>query len=644
MFDFVRKYTKVIAIPLFLLIILAFVLVGVDGYKGFNQGGETVAKVGGKKITQEEWDFAHKQEVDRLRASMPELDAKLLDSPEARYVTLERLVRDRVMAQAVESAHLTTSDARLARELQQNPTIASLRKADGTLDKDRYAQLASSQGLTPAGFEARVRSDLTLRQVESSIVGTAIASNAQADVSLNAFFERRDIQIANFNAKDYAAKVNPSDADIDAFYQDNQSLFQAPESADIEYAVLDLDAIKKGISVNEADLKTYYEQNASRLGGKEERRASHILISAAKDAPAAEREKAKERARALLAQARKAPDSFAELARKNSQDPGSAAKGGDLDYFVPGAMVKPFEDAAFAMKKGDISDVVESDFGFHIIKVTDIKAAKVPSFAELRSGLELELKTQQAQRKYAEVAEAFTNGVYEQSDSLKPVADKLKIEVRTSTGLMRTASPAANGVLANPKFLAAVFSADSVEKKRNTEAVELGANQLAAARITNYKQARTLPLDDVRADVKMRLIVSRAAELAKKDGSDKLEAWKTNAAGATLAASEIATREPGQKVQGAVLDAVLRADASKLPAWVGVDLASQGYAVVRINKVLPRNAPQENVAKQERSQYTQWLAAAENQAYYELLKERFKVQIKVAKPEGIKPESASATQ
>jgi peptidyl-prolyl cis-trans isomerase D len=254
------------------------------------------------------------------------------------------------------------------------------------------------------------------------------------------------------------------------------------------------------------------------------------------------------------------------------------------------------------------------------------------------------LKTQQAQRKYAEVAEAFTNGVYEQSDSLKPVAEKLKIDVRTATGLQRTPSPTVTGVLANPKFLAAVFSPDSVEKKRNTEAVELGANQLAAARITNYKPARTLPLADVRAEVKERLIASRSAELAKKDGAEKLEAWKANAAGATLGASEIASREPGQKVQGAVLDAVLRADASTLPAWVGVDLANQGYAVVRINKVLPRNPPPENVAKQERSQYTQWLAAAENQAYYQLLKERFKVQIKVAKPEGIKPENASASR
>eukprot|EP01041_Mallomonas_annulata_P022325 gene22325-42592_t len=159
--------------------------------------------------------------------------------------------------------------------------------------------------------------------------------------------------------------------------------------------------------------------------------------------PAADRQKAKEKAQALLEQARKAPATFAELAMKNSQDTGSAPNGGDLDFFARGAMVKPFEDAAFAMKKGDISDVVESDFGFHIIKLTDVKAPKQPVFEEARAGLEAELRVQQAQRKFAEVAETFTNGVYEQSDSLQPVADKLKLKVQTATGVTRTPAPGA---------------------------------------------------------------------------------------------------------------------------------------------------------------------------------------------------------
>ena len=640
MFEFVRRNTKFIAAPLFLLIIAAFVLVGIDGYKGVVSSGATVAQVGNASITQEEWDFAHKNEVDRLRASVPNLDAKLLDSPEARYATLERLVRERVMAAAVSDAHFTTSDARLARELQQNPTIAGLRKPDGSLDMERYRQLAASQGLTPEGFEARVRSDLSLMQVESGMTSTAFAPNALADIALNAFFERREVQITRFSPADFASKVNLSDADIEAFYQANLSQFQSPESATVEYVVLDLDAVKKTVVVNDADLKSYFEQNADRLSAKEERRASHILINAPKDMPAADRQKAKEKAQALLEQARKAPATFAELAKKNSQDTGSAPNGGDLDFFARGAMVKPFEDAAFAMKKGDISDVVESDFGFHIIKLTDVKAPKQPVFEEARAGLEAELRVQQAQRKFAEVAETFTNGVYEQSDSLKPVAERLKLEVKQASNLQRQPAADAKGVLANAKLLAAVFSADSLEKKRNTEAVETGPNQLSAARVVSYSPAAALPLSVVRAQVREQLVASRAQELAKKEGAAKLDAWKAAPASASFPAAVTVSREANQPVQGLLLDAALRADPTKLPATVGVDLGRQGYAIVKVNKVLPRTPVADDVAKQERNQYAQWTANAESQAYYAVLKERFKVQIKVPAPTSSVPPEA----
>jgi peptidyl-prolyl cis-trans isomerase D len=405
-----------------------------------------------------------------------------------------------------------------------------------------------------------------------------------------------------------------------------------------------LDSVKKTITVNEADLKTYYEQNVSRFSAKEERRASHILINATKEMSAPERAKAKERAQALLTQVRAKPTTFADVARKSSQDAGSAPSGGDLDFFAHGAMVKPFEDAVFAMKKGDISDVVESDFGFHIIRLTDIKAPKQPTFEELRKGLEADLKNQQTQRKYAEAAENFTNAVYEQSDSLKPIAERLKLELKTATNLQRTSAPTATGVLANPKFLAAVFNADAVDKKRNTEALEIGSNQLVSARIIQHTPARTLPLAEVRANVRERLIASRSAEMAKQEGAIKLAAWKSNPSAASLPAAITVSREAGQTIKGPLLDAALRADTASLPAWVGVDLGGQGYAVVRVNKVLPRTAPVATLAQQERNQYAQLVANAENEAYYQVLKDRFKVQMKVPRPSASAVDAASEAQ
>jgi peptidyl-prolyl cis-trans isomerase D len=644
MFDFVRKHTKIMMFVMFLLIIPSFVLFGVDGYNNLSDKGETVARVGSHDISQGEWDEAHKSESDRLRASIPNLDAKLLDSPQARYATLERLVRDQVLQQAADKGRLTTTDARLARELQENPTIASLRLPDGKLDMDRYRQLAASQGLTPEGFEARVRKDLSVGQVQSAINSTGFAAASVADLALNAFFEKREVQIANFAAADFISKVTPTEAEIGAFYKANPAMFQEPEQANIEYVTLDLDAVKKSISLNEADLRTYYDQNAARLSGTEERRASHILINVAKDASAADKQKARTQADELLATARKAPDNFADLAKKNSQDTGSAVNGGDLDYFARGAMVKPFEDAAFAMKKGDISDVVTSDFGFHIIKLTDIKAPKQRSFEELRAGIETDLKTQQAQRKYAELAEAFANAVYEQSDSLKPVADKLKLEIKTAANLARTPAPGATGVLANGKFLAAVFGPDAIEKKHNTEAVETASNQLTAGRIVKYTPARTLPLADVAARVRERVIAARAADLAKKEGQDKLAAWKAAPASATLPAAVVLSRDQAQNVPQPLLLAALRANTSTLPAWVGVDLGAQGYAVVKVNSIVPRAAPEAAAAKRDREQYAKWWTNAENQAYYELLKERFKAQILAPSPAKLSKDAAISAE
>jgi peptidyl-prolyl cis-trans isomerase D len=189
MFDLVRKHTKVLMFLMFLLIIPAFVLVGVDGYNRFNSTDAKVATVAGRDIMQSEWDFAHRNDSDRLRASMPNIDPKLLDSPAARYATLERLLRERVLAEAADKARLSTSDARLARELQRNPTIAALRGPDGKLDMERYRQLAASQGLTPEGFEARVRRDLSLRQVEAGVLATGLVPEANGNVALGAFFE-----------------------------------------------------------------------------------------------------------------------------------------------------------------------------------------------------------------------------------------------------------------------------------------------------------------------------------------------------------------------------------------------------------------------------------------------------------------------
>ncbi|WP_288482409.1 SurA N-terminal domain-containing protein [uncultured Acidovorax sp.] len=633
MFEAIRKHSKIVMFLLFLLVIPSFVLVGIDS-NYFSEKSPVVARVDGHKITQADWDNAHREETDRIRAQSPNVDPKQLDTPQARYATLERLVRDRVFDAAAQSSHLITSDARLARALQDIPAIAALKRPDGSLDTEAYRSLVGAQGLTPEGFEANVRRELSVSQVMGGVMSTAFATDAAAKLAFDSLYQRREIQVARFNATDYAKQVNPTEADIEAFYKANAQRFQQQEQAAVEYVVLDLDSVRSGIRVNEDDLRTYYKENLTRLAAKEERRASHILINAAKDAPAADREQAKARAQELLAQVRKSPASFAEVAKKSSQDSGSAPAGGDLNFFGRGAMVKPFEDAVFAMKKGEISDVVESDFGYHIILLTDIKTPRQPSFEELRPSLEAELKQQQAQRKFAEVAEAFTNSVYEQPDSLKPVADSLKLKIQTAEGVTRVPGPGASGPLANPKFLEALFANDSVEGKRNTSAIEVGPSQLVAGRISTYTPTRTLPLQEVSDRARLLLIAEKSAELARKDAEAKKAAWTGNAAPAAgLAPAVVVSRDQTQNLPRAVVDAALRASPDNLPAWVSADLGSQGTAVVKVLRIIPREGTDAQQAAQQRQQLQQWWTTAEGFAYYEMLKERFKVQIKPTRPQ-----------
>ena len=636
MFESIRNHKKYLMGFLMILIIPSFVLFGIEGYSRFNEGGERVAQVAGKDITQQEWDAWHQRYADDLLASSPNLDRSLLDTEAVRYNSLRRLVDERLLALASQKDRLLTSDARLARQLQQDPVVASLRKPDGTLDMSQYRQLLSTQGMTPEMFESGLRAELSRRQVLQGVRASGFVSPSVSKAMGDAYFERREIQWLRLSPRDFESRVQVSDADVAEFYNANKNMFQSTEQADVEYLELDLDAVARSITLAEADLKAYYEQNQARLAGGEQRRASHILLTVASGASADDKAQVKAKAQALREQLRATPAKFAELARAESQDPGSARNGGDLDYFARGAMVKSFEDAAFALDKGQISDVVESEFGFHIIQVTDIKSPPKRSFESMRAELEPELKKQQAQRKFAEFAEQFSNLVYEQPDSLAPAADKLKLKVVSVKGLTREGQP---GVLSNAKLLDALFASESVQKKRNTEAVEVGANQLVAARVAQYAPAATQPLESVAAQVRARLVAERAAALAKADGEAKLAAWRAQPGDARLPASITVSRDQSEGLPLKVLTAVLSADLAAGPAWLGLDEGASGFVIAKVIKSVPRQAPAPEMARQEANELAELWSGAETAAYMAYLKAKYKADIRVPVPKPSAPKS-----
>ena len=633
MLESIRKHSKFVMILLFLLIIPSFIFFGVD-QSYFSVASPTVARVDGQDITQNDWDNMHRYESDRLRAENPNIDAKLLDFPEARYATLERMVRDRVMQTAAQKMHLLTSDAALARALQQIPAIANLRKPDGTLDAEQYRALLATQGMTPEGFEASMRRDLSLSQVLGNVMNTAFATPAVADIAMDAFLQRREIQVAQFLSKDFAAKVQVSDEALKAFYETHKDMFQQAEQAKVEYVVLDLQAVRDGIELNEADLQTYYKENAARLTDeKEERRARHILLNAPRSMSAEEREAVKAKAQGIADELKKDPSRFADVAKAESQDTGSAVSGGDLGFFGRGAMVPEFEQVAFTLNNGEVSDVVESEFGYHVIQVTDVKEPKVPSFESVREKIVNDLKDQQAQRKFAEVAEQFASIVFEQPESLQPAIDKLGLKLHTADGVTRDPLPGAQGALASKDFLDALFTADSLENKRNTDAVDVGTNQMASGRVVSYQPAKQLSFDEVADRVKTLYVEQQSAVLAREAGEAALKEWQADAAKAQgLSSAIVVSRDQTHGQPVPVVNAALQAKTDVLPSWSGVSLGDAGYAVVKVEKVLPSEERNEQIARQALLQYVQLFASAEGAAYYELLKKKFGVQFKVDRP------------
>lgn len=625
MFEFVRKHNRLFQLILLILILPSFALVGIEGYTSFMDSSNTgVASVNGRKITQVEWDAAHRQQVDRMRQQMPNLDAKLFDSPEVRREALDGLVRERVMQAAAAEQHLMVSDERLNMIFRNDPQFAFLRNPDGTLNKG----LIAAQGMSSQMFLERLRQDLTLRQVTAGVAGSAIASSANSAVAFDALLQQREVQLQRFDAKDYVANIQPTEAQIEAFYKDsaNAAQFQKPETAQIQYVVLDLEALKAGVSFSEDDLRKYYAENASRYSVAEERRASHILIKAEKSASAEARAKARTQAEELLTQARKTPAAFADLARKNSQDEGSAANGGDLDFFGRGAMTKVFEDAAFALKQGEISNVIESEYGYHVIQLTGVRGGDKKSFESVRPEIEAEVRKQLAQRRYSEVAEQFSNLVYEQSDSLQPAADKLKLTVQTAT-VQRTPQPGLTGPLASVKLLDAVFGNEALRNKRNTEALETGTSQMTAARVVEHKPSHLQPLAEVHDKVRAQLLRQLATAEAVKAGQARLAVLQKGGDEAGLSAPTVVSRALARELPRKVLDAILVADASKLPSVIGLDAGDGVYVVARLSKVLPRD-PAVVDAKRAAEQYAQAWNGAEAEAFIGALKARFKVSVK----------------
>ena len=621
MFDAVRNNKKIVQIFL-ALITLPFAFFGVESYVRNVGTGDDVASIGDVKISQQQFQQALRDQRERLRTQMgAQFDPKLLDTPEARKTILDDLVNQRLLMLEASRNKMFASDEAIRRAIAGIDAF----KVNGRFSSERYEAALAAQGMTPAGFEAQLRQDLTLQQLAGAVGQSGLMARAVGDRILAMQTEKREVQEFRIGLDANLDKVKLADDAARKFYDANGKQFETPEQARAEYVVLSMETIGAQLAVSDAEIKAWYDGHKDRFTQPEERRASHILIASEKLG----KDKAKAKAEEILIEVRKNPAGFADLARKNSDDPGSAAKGGDLGFFGRGMMVKPFEEATFKLKDGEVSGIVESDFGFHIIKLTGIHEGKEKPLAEVKGEIEAELKKTAASRKFAEAAETFSNLVYEQSDSLKPAADKFKLTVQQSGWLGRQANPAA-GPLGNEKVLAALFGEDSLKNKRNTEAVEIAQNTLVAARILEYMPAAQQPFDGVKGAIETMLRRQEAQAMAVKDGEARLEALKKGEDGIAWGPLKSVSRLDPRQIPQPAAPAVFRMETGKLPSYAGVVLPGSGYALFKLVKV-DAGAALDDARRQALTRQLATLGMQEDvQGYLAALRSRYKVEINKA--------------
>jgi peptidyl-prolyl cis-trans isomerase D len=579
MFELIEK-NKRIAQLILALIMLPFALWGISSYTRSRSSADAVAKVGGITITQQDFENALRQQQDRMREQLgANYDASMFDSPDIRRAVLENMVSHALLVERARAAGIAVPDDQVAQVISGIEAF----QQGGRFDKNRYEALLRGQGMSPLLFEARVRDDLLGKQLQDTFLRNGYAPRSTVDNLIRLNEQQRTVSISPVSYQAFVPQVKVADSDIRKYYDENKAEFQVQEQARVDFVKLSADDLTSKAEVSDEEARKYYDEHQNEFGTPEERRAAHILIAVKANASQAESDAAKSRAEDLLQQVSKNPASFADLARKYSQDPGSAANGGDLGFFGRGMMVKPFEDAVYALSVGQVSGLVKSDFGYHVIKLIAIKPSRISPFDEVRDGIRSKLRQQKAADMFAELAEKFSNTVYEQSDTLKPAADLVASKIEHSGWLTKGASAVAPWT---PKMLQAIFSDDSIRNKRNTDAIDVAPNTLVAARVVEYKPASVRAFGEVQEQIRQKLVREQALDLAVRQGTSLLA--QLQAGGSTTlkwGSEQVVTRSEHGSLDMALVREIFRAGAAKLPQFVGAEDPRNGYLLVRVDAV-----------------------------------------------------------
>lgn len=599
-----------------IFIIPSFVVTGIYSYNRMSDSENDLATVGDTSITMMDFDNAKRQYLDNFRRQMGQsFKPNMLDTAEARASILAALISDRAISLEIASEYMNVGEADAINLVKQAPAF----QRDGKFSTEAYQQFLNSMGKSDEQFVLELRRDLTRQMLLSAVSQTTQASNTVAQRIHDLLTEERTIRTFEIKPTAFLKSVSVTDAEAQSYYDQNKSLFAVPESVDIEYVVLSPESYKN-IKASEDDIKTFYEQNLQRFSTPEERRANHILIAVNNEKTDAD---AKKEADEIYKQLQADPSKFAQLAKSKSADPGSARQGGDLGFFQKGMMVPEFDNAVFSGKKGDLIAPVKTQFGYHIIKIVDVKPAQAKPLKEVRAEIEALYQQQAAIRAFAEDAENFSNMVYEQSESLQPVAERFGLKIQTVKNVTRDFEDQ----LINPNVIEALYGYDVLEDKRNSNAIEVASNTLLSARVTAHHKQTVKTFDEVKGDIVATLKNQKATEAARAQGSADIAKLldKKSASGKFGDKTVISRERPGAYAYE-VVTAALRPDANKLPTYTGVQTQDGSYFVIEVQSSKKIEASPEQLAMRK-AELAQLYSNPEQAAFISGLETKFGTQI-----------------
>lgn len=585
MLQFIRERAQgVVAVIIILFLCLTFLLWGIDEYlRAARQ--VTVAEVNGDEIDLGAYQANFQRLRQRAQAELgDQFDSSIWTEEATKRQALDAMVEERLLTQAVDKSRLRIADAQVAAYIRGAETF----NVDGKFSVERFRQVANMLGFTEAGFEAQARQDLAVQQLRAGVALSAFATKSEAERLARLFAQTRDVGYALL---DPAAPdtVEVSDADAQAWYEGHQDELRVPEKVSLEYLELTIADLEGEITVDDALLEAYYEANKSRYTVDEQRSANHILVQVAKDAGAEADAAAKaklESLRELVA----GGESFEELAKKNSDDIGSRAEGGDTGLFPRGVMAPAFEEAVFALKPGELSEPVRTEFGWHLIRLREIKPGGTKPFAEVRHQVEEAYRREQAEALYFDRAEAFSNAVTEHPDSLDAAAEALSLKSKTTEPLSRAdVEERFSREVANAAWEPEVLTEGLVSVP-----VEIGSSRVVAVRVTRHDPAHVPPLAEVKEDVVARVREERLREAVTRRGEAIVERLKKGEdLDAVVASEQLAWHDEkavirtSDKLNRAVSRAAFSAplEAGGAPVVIGVPLGTGSYAIARVGNL-----------------------------------------------------------